>query len=120
MNRYIMVYELKPEHVDDYRKMHKTAHQSEFKDQLDAIRDAGCTQMMTFLFKNYSVLYVECEDDIDAYFEKLGEYDANTKWQKVTAPWFAATPSFDGEAKQQPLEKIFDLQQQLNGELKPY
>ena len=120
MYRYIMIYELKPEHVDDYRKMHTEAHKSEFKDQLKAIRDAGSTQMMTFIFNNYSVLYVECDAPIDEYFEKLGEYDANTKWQNVTSPWFATTPSFDGSDKQEPLEKIFDLEQQLEGELKPY
>ena len=120
MNRYIMVYELKPEKVDDYRKMHINAHKSEFKDQLDAIRDSNCHQMMTFLYKNCSILYVETEENIDDLFAKLGEFEANTKWQKVTAPWFAVTPSFDGSAKSEPIEKIFDLQQQLNGELKPY
>lgn len=120
MNRYVMFYELKPEHVDDYRKMHKTAHESKFKDQLDAIKDAGFNQMITFLWKNYSVLYVECDGDLDEYFAKLGEFPANSRWQKVTAPWFAVTPSFDGEVKQAPIEKIFDLQQQLSGELKPF
>ncbi len=120
MNRYIMMYELKPENVDDYRQMHKNCHHTEFKDQLDAIRDAGFHQMCTFLFENYSVLYVECDGDIDDYFARLGEFEANTKWQKVTAPWFAMTPSFDGNAKQAPIEKIFDLQQQLDGELKPF
>lgn len=120
MNRYIMIYELKPEHVDDYRKMHKNCHKTEFKNQLAAIRDSDCTQMMTFLYKNWSILYVECEDAIDDMFAKLGEFDANAKWQKVTAPWFAVTPSFDGSAKSQPIEKIFDLQQQLKGELKPF
>jgi L-rhamnose mutarotase len=120
MNRYIMIYELKPEHVDDYRKMHKTAHLTEFKDQLDAIRDSNCQQMMTFLYKNWSILYVETDEEIDALFTKLGEFEANSKWQKVTAPWFATTPSFDGSAKSEPIEKIFDLQQQLKGELKPF
>jgi L-rhamnose mutarotase len=100
--------------------MHKNCHLTEFKDQLTAIRGADCTQMITFLYKNYSILYVECEGDIDNMFAKLGKFDANTKWQKVTSPWFASSASFDGSAKSQPIEKIFDLQQQLNGELKSF
>lgn len=120
MNRYIMVYELKPENVKDYEKMHETCHQTQFKDQLVACKEAGCEQMLTFIFKNYSILYVECEADIDTYFAKLGEFPANEKWQKVTAPWFAAVPSFDGSSKMEPIKKIFDLNQQLNGELRAY
>ena len=61
MNTYLMVATLKPEDVEKYRQMHKTCHQTQYSDQLDAIRACGCKQMQTFLWKNYSLLYAECE-----------------------------------------------------------
>ena len=42
MNTYLMIAELKPEHVDQYREMHRTCHKTEFSDQLTAIRNCGC------------------------------------------------------------------------------
>ena len=120
MNSYIMVFELKPEFIDNYRRMHNTCHLAEYKDMLDAIKSSGCKEMKTFLFKNYSILYVECDDEIDVMFSKLGKTDANIKWQKVTDPWFAEPSVDESQGESNPVEKIFDLQQQLNGELKQY
>lgn len=117
MNTYLMIAELKPEHVDQYREMHLTCHKTQFSDQLTAIRSCGCKQMMTFVWKNYSLLYAECECTIEEFFEVLEKTDANIKWSAVTAPWF--NPE-NGVTFLPPIEKVFDLEQQLNGELKPF
>lgn len=116
MNRYVMVYELKPEHVNDYAEMHRNAHLSEFKGQLRAIKDAGAQNCITYIYKNFSILLIECEN-LDRFFERLGQSEENSKWQTHTAPWFAETPKFDGSVKTVPIEKIFDMQQQLQGRL---
>lgn len=120
MNTYLMIAKLKPEDVDKYRMMHKTCHTTEYRDQLDAIKNCGCKQMLTFLWKDYSLLYAECEGTIEEFFEALGETDANKKWSSVTGPWFADKDDPEHRDFIPPLEKIFDLQQQLKGELKPY
>lgn len=117
MNKYLMIAELKPEDVNKYREMHLTCHKTQFNDQLEAIRNCGCASMMTFVWKNYSLLYAECEGTIEEFFDKLGETPANIKWSAVTSPWF--NPD-NGVEFLPPLEKVFDLEQQLNGELKPY
>lgn len=117
MNTYLMIAELKPEDVDKYRQMHKTCHQTEYHDQLDAIKKCGCRQMLTYLWKNYSLLYAETESSIEEFFAALDLEPANIKWSSVTGPWFQPE---NGVEFLPPLEKIFDLQQQLEGELKPF
>jgi L-rhamnose mutarotase len=114
-----MVYELKPEHVKDYAEMHKTAHQTVWKAELDALKKAGARNCITYIYKNYSILLIECEE-IDDFFTKLGKSEDNRKWQATTAPWFAVTAKFDGSAKAEPIEKIFDLREQLKGRLTKY
>lgn len=64
--------------------------------------------------KNYSILFYQCED-IDKSFEALGRIEDNNRWQAHIASWFANSPKFDGSEKAQPLKKIFDLNEQLNG-----
>jgi L-rhamnose mutarotase len=114
MRWYCLVNELKPEHVKDYVKIHETAHLTEWKTQLKALKEAGAQNCITYIFKNYSILFYQCED-IDKSFEALGRIEDNNRWQAHIASWFANSPKFDGSEKAQPLKKIFDLNEQLNG-----
>jgi L-rhamnose mutarotase len=66
---------------------------------------------------NESILFYQCED-IDESFAALGKDDDNNEWQAFIASWFAGTPKFDGSEKVKPLEKIFDLNEQLDGFLR--
>ena len=71
--RYVMINELKPEHVQDYIDMHMNCPSSEiYKGQLDALKEAGAEECIVYMWKNYSILIVKT-DDIDAYMKKLGE-----------------------------------------------
>ena len=116
MKRYCLVYELKDEHVKDYVEIHENAHKTAWRTQLDALKEAGAENCIVYNYKNLSIIFYECED-IDESFKKLGEIEANQAWQATVAPWFAETPRFDGSETVQPVQKIFDLKQQLNGEL---
>lgn len=119
MKRYCLVNELKEEHVADYVGIHKKAHLTHWKTQLDALAEAGAENCIVYMYKNFSILIYECED-IDESFSKLGEIEANNKWQAEVAPWFAGKPKFDGSQKVESVEKIFDLKQQLEGRLDKY
>ena len=50
----------------------------------------------------------------------MGAIEDNIKWQENQAPWIAETPDFDGSEGVQTIEKIFDLNQQLEGKLEQY
>lgn len=119
MKRYCMVNELKPEHVKDYSDIHKNAHLTCWKTQLEALKAAGAENCIVYIYNNLSILLYECED-IEESFSRLGQIKDNNKWQATVAPWFAGTPKFDGTQKIVSLEKIFDLRQQLEGKLDPY
>ena len=80
--RYVMINELKPEHVQDYIDMHMNCPSSElYKGQLDALKEAGAEECIVYMWKNYSILIVKT-DDIDAYMKKLGETHANQIWEE--------------------------------------
>lgn len=119
MKRYCMVNELKEEHVGDYSEIHRNAHLTAWKTQLEALKAAGAENCVVYICKNLSILLYECEDIVES-FSKLGQIEDNNRWQAVVAPWFAGTPKFDGSQEVVYLEKIFDLKQQLEGKLDPY
>ncbi len=116
MKWYCLVNELKPEHVKDYVDIHKNAHTSAWKTQLRALKAAGAENCICYLFKNYAILFYQCEN-IDESFKKLGTNEDNNRWQAHIASWFAGSPKFDGSTPVVGLEKIFDLNQQLEGRL---
>ena len=119
MKRYCLVYELKEENVKDYVDIHKEAHKTHWRTQLDALKEAGARNCIVYNYKSLSIIFYECED-IDESFTKLGANEANLRWQETVAPWFAEIPKFDGSQKVQPVEKIFDLNQQLEGKLEQF
>ena len=116
MKWYCLVNEIKPEHVGDYVDIHKNAHKTEWKTQLHALKEAGAENCMVFMFENYAILMYQC-DEINESFDKLGKNEDNNSWQRHISSWFAGTPKFDGSEPVQGLEKIFDLNEQLEGKL---
>ena len=47
--RYVMINELKPEHVQDYIDMHMNCPSSEiYKGQLDALKEAGAEECIVY------------------------------------------------------------------------
>ena len=119
MKRYCLVLEIKEEHVKDYVKAHKNVHKTHWRTQLDALKQAGAHNCAVYMYQNLAIIFYECED-IDESFNKLGAIEDNIKWQENQAPWIAETPDFDGSEGVQTIEKIFDLNQQLEGKLEQY
>jgi L-rhamnose mutarotase len=116
MKWYCLVNEIKPEHRQDYIDIHKNAHKTHWRTQLDALKEAGAENCLVFMFGNYAILFYQCEE-INESFEKLGAIEANNRWQEHIASWFAGKPKFDGTEPVKGLEKIFDLNEQLDGRL---
>ena len=116
MKWYCLVNELKPEHVQDYVEIHKSAHLTHWKTQLDALKKAGAENCLVYMFNQFSILFYQC-DEINQSFHELGKDEDNSRWQNHIASWFAGTPKFDGTEPVRGLEKIFDLNEQLQGKL---
>ena len=107
MKKYLCVIEIKPE----FEKEYIAIHLNPWREMLEAIRDAGYTKEALFYYKNQSIIYLECPDDTSHQEcnSKLRSTDACKKWDITVCPWFAANPVM--------CEKIFDLNQQLEGKL---
>lgn len=117
VKRYVMVSELKPEHVEDYKNLHKTCLATEkYKGQPQAMIDSGAIETLVYIYKNLSIVYIETELEIDEVFEKLGKTKSNQVWQEKANPYFAVPTTFDGAQEAAYLEKIFDSTQMAKGE----
>ena len=115
MKRYCIVVELKEEHIKDYIDIHIHPWQ----ELLKALRDAGAKELLIWIYKNLSIVYYECED-IDNIYKELGKLEIVKEWNKKVEPWFNSQMTFNGSKKVPTCEKIFDLNQQLNGKLEKY
>lgn len=109
MKKYLCVIKIKPECAKEYVDIHLNP----WREMLEAIRDAGYTKEVLFWYENQTIIYLECPDDTnhEECDARLRATDVCKKWDITVCPWFAS----DGVM----CEKIFDLEQQLNGELLP-
>ena len=114
--RYVLVNEIKPEKLVDYVNAHEHMHEGVFKEQLDVLKKAGAEECICYLYRNLAIMIYECED-INESFSKLGLDPRRAAWEDFTQPMFANSPKFDGSEPVVGLQKIFDLNQQLNGKL---
>ena len=108
MKKYLLAMEIKPEFEKEYIDI----HHNPWREMLEAIKEAGYTKEALFWFKGYSLIYLECPDDTthEECDARLRATDVCKKWDITVSPWCAAAPIT--------CEKIFDLEQQLEGELK--
>ena len=104
MKRYLMIIEIKPECKEEYIKIHKNP----WREMLKAIKEAGFYNELIWYYDNKSIIYLEC-DDHDEANAKLRATEVCKRWDEVMIPRFIKEPVMP--------EKIFDLNQQLNGEL---
>ncbi len=115
MKRYCLVLELKEEYIDDYCDIHRNAWQ----EILESIKDNGAKELLIWNYKNLSIVYYEV-DDIDKLYEKLNQLEVTEKWNVTVGPWFKTGLPTDKDGKFITCEKIFDLNQQLEGRLQQY
>lgn len=109
MKKYLCIIEVKPECRDEYIDI----HHHPWPEMLAAIREAGYTNEAIWFYKDQSIIYLECPDDTthEECDRRLRATDVCKNWDIKVCPWFAAEPVM--------AEKIFDLNQQLEGELLP-
>jgi len=69
-----------------------------------------------FIYKNLVIIYFEA-DDLNKCYEFQKGFEVVKKWNKLMAPLFKSVYKFDNSKKLQTLEKIFDLNEQLEGRL---
>ncbi|MBC5647623.1 L-rhamnose mutarotase [Christensenella tenuis] len=110
MKLYCVVNELKPEHVKDYSEYHRNAHKTEWKTQLKVLREAGMELCNVYIWRNYAIMVVGCED-LDECYRRLATMEDNLRWQELMSGFFAGQPKFDG-TETISLEQIFDLAEQ--------
>jgi L-rhamnose mutarotase len=115
MKRYCFVLELKEEFVKDFSELHKNP----WPEVLQALKDNGCNEHLVWIYKNLAIVFNESEN-MDTVFNRLDKVEILQKWNVLESPWIKTGPSKDSEGKTICLEKIFDLNQQLKGELKQY
>jgi L-rhamnose mutarotase len=116
MRWYCLVNELKPERVEEYRRAHLTMHEGPWRRQLEILKEAGAQECICFLNGTQAILFYACEE-LNASFARLGTIPGRSAWDDFTLPMFASAPRFDGTKPVTGLEKIFDLNQQLQGHL---
>ena len=104
--------EIKPEYLDKYIEIHENA----WSELLEVSSRAGAENEIIYIYKNFSIVFFECED-IDAFYEAFGKSEVAERWNNVTGPYIFKGPIIDGTGKVETLRKIYDLKQQLNGKL---
>ncbi len=112
MNRYCFVIEINEDQVEDYVNLHKNP----WPETLKGLKDAGAKELLIYRYGNFSILFWECED-INEVYRKWGANETCTKWNARLSKAYKVSPSIDGSDDVDTLEKIFDLNQQLNGKL---
>ncbi len=109
MKKYLCVIEVKAQSAKEYVEIHLNP----WREMLDAIKSVGYVNEVIYFYKNQSIIYLELPDELnhEDCNKKLRETDVCKKWDETVCPWFAAQPVM--------CEKIFDLNQQLEGNLLP-
>lgn len=115
MNRYCFVIEINEDQMEDYVDLHKNP----WPETLNGLKDAGAKELLIYRYKNFSILFYECED-INEVYCKWGANETSQKWNGRLSKAYKVSPSIDGSDDVETLEKIFDLNQQLAGKLEQY
>lgn len=106
--RYCLIIEVKAEHIEEYIQIHKEP----WREMLEAIRESGIKDEIIYFHNKQSIIFMEC-DDFEYCNAKLRATEVCKKWDEKLVPWFEEVSiAFP--------EKIFDLNQQLAGQLLEY
>lgn len=113
--RYCFVIEINEDQMDDYIALHKNP----WPETLKGLKEAGADELVIYRYKNFSVLFYECED-INEVYRIWGANKTCPKWNERLKKAYKVSPKIDGSGDVETLEKIFDLNQQLSGKLEKY
>ncbi len=113
--RYCFVIEINEDQMEDYVALHKNP----WPETLKGLKEAGAEELVIYRYRNFSILFYECED-INELYRKWGANPACAKWNARLKNAYKVSPNIDGSGDVETLEKIFDLKQQLRGKLEKY
>ena len=84
MNRYGMVFRIRPELKEEYKK----AHDEIWPEMAQAIHDSGLRNYSIF-FRDDGTLYAYYEaEDAEKSAEYMASQEVNTRWQKAMERYF--------------------------------
>lgn len=109
--KHIMfIQKVKSEKKEEYIKAHKTA----WPELLSAIKDSGIDREMIWLFGDYICIYMMTED-FDGAMLRLSKTDVFNKWSEYMGQLLEEMQDYSqGGGNVVTLEKVFDLEVQLN------
>jgi L-rhamnose mutarotase len=113
--RYCFVIEINEDQMEDYVALHRNPWQ----ETLEGLKAAGAEELVIYRYRNFSILFYECED-INEVYRIWGANPACAKWNARLKGAYKVSPKIDGTGDVETLEKIFDLNQQLEGRLGKY
>jgi L-rhamnose mutarotase len=116
MAKYCIVGEIKPEYMEEYKKLHRNIHKGPYRELLRVIKQSGVEEEAVFMYKNYAIIFYEAED-LNSCYQRQGGAEIAKKWNELMAPMFASSYEFNLSEKLPLLEKVFDLNEQLEGRL---
>jgi L-rhamnose mutarotase len=118
MAKYCIVGEIRGEFLEEYKKQHREIHKGPYRELLKVIKASGVEQEAVFMHKNLAIIFYEAED-LDRAYERQESAKVAKEWNKLMSPMFASSYRFNVSEKLPVLEKVFDLNEQLEGRLNP-
>jgi L-rhamnose mutarotase len=118
MAKYCIVGEVKPEYLEEYKRLHRELHRGPYKDLLKIIKESGVQEEAVFMHGTTVIIFYEAED-LNRAYERQGSSEVARRWNELMAPMFASSYEFNSSEKLPVLEKVFDLTEQLSGKLNP-
>jgi L-rhamnose mutarotase len=112
MNKYCVVLEIKPEYLEDYKEVHRHV----WKDLLKSIKDSGVKEEVMFFYKNLAIVYFEADDLNKSYEIQRKSVELEKGWDDLVGPWISKGEYKPGTYELDFLEKVFDLNEQLEEE----
>jgi L-rhamnose mutarotase len=118
MAKYCIVGEVKQEFLEEYKRQYKKIHKGPYKELLKVIKESGVEEETVFMHKNLAIIFYEAED-LNRCYERQGSAEVAQEWNRLMSPMFASSYRFNVSEKLPVLEKVFDLNEQLEGRLNP-
>ena len=111
--KYCIVSKIKKDKVGEYIMQHRQMHKSEFKELLRVIKKSGVEEEVIFIHDNFCIIYFEAED-INKSYDYQRKFEVTQKWDNLMKDLFDSDYKFSNAEKLPVLEKVFDLNEQLD------
>ena len=106
MQRYGSVVKLRPEHEEEYIRLHSDA----WPTVLDRLSESGITNYSIFLRDGYLFSYFEdIGDDYEADMAAMGEDPETQRWWAVCVPCLERMPTAAEGEQWAPMAEVFHL-----------